>query len=153
MGEITRQKLSRIFDMIWKEADKILAEWNPCQINKEMGTCMAGCYYACRNNAGFKNLIEFDKYVRDNSFCCNGCPHLGPEGCTVQALSCRLWLCDAARKYNPTAFEKLTILRRHMDKWCLGSFRAPKKAAINYAMNVLNNKSNNWVLTGIKNPE
>lgn len=151
--EITRQKLGRIFDMIYKEGERILKEFNPCQINGEMGTCTQGCEYARRCNSSFNNFIEKEEYTRKMSFCCHGCEHLGPTGCTVQALSCKLWLCSEARDLSPAAFQKLSRLRHHMDKWALGSFRAPKKAAINYAYNILNNKSNNWVLTGIKDPE
>lgn len=138
--EITRQKLNRIFDIIWKEAEKILAEYNPCQINVERGTCFQGCMYACRNNSQIKSAEELDKYTKMMSFCCEGCSHLGPTGCMVQALSCKLWLCKDSRELHVDAFKKLSRLREHMDRWALGSFRASKKAAVNYAYNILNRK-------------
>jgi hypothetical protein len=64
------------YDAKWLEkADAFLAKHNPCRItpNPNGGiNCMAG------------------------HGCCEGCNHLGARGCTVQALACKLWLCDKA---------------------------------------------------------
>ncbi len=33
--------------------------------------------------------------------CCQGCSHLGVKGCSVQALACKLWVCDDAYEDLP----------------------------------------------------
>lgn len=57
------------YDALCAEADALLAKYKPCE----------GCQ-GC-------SLIPkaWD--------CCEGCPFLGPTGCTTQCLACKLWLC------------------------------------------------------------
>jgi len=65
---------------LYKAADEILRQPNnPCDIRKEDGitTCTA-------SRAG---LMEH------GTLCCTGCKYLGPNGCTVQSLSCKLGWC------------------------------------------------------------
>lgn len=84
---------SPIYDALYEEAHKIQAQGNPCNIRQENGRMV------CNANL---------------EACCYGCKHLTPTGCGVQALSCKLWLCDTV-KYNPCnapVVISLTALRR-----------------------------------------
>jgi hypothetical protein len=60
--------LVEIHEKLYAEASRILEDTNPCQWKD--GNCFAGTHG-----------------------CCQGCKHLGPTGCTVKSLSCRVWLC------------------------------------------------------------
>jgi hypothetical protein len=60
----------QLYSELYKLGEEVLKNNNPCKISN--GKCMAG------------------------DFCCQGCEHLGPQGCTVEALSCKLWLCSSA---------------------------------------------------------
>lgn len=47
--------------------------------------------------------------------CCYGCQHLTPQGCSVQALQCKLFLCGYAREASPEAaraLDKLNMVRQ-----------------------------------------
>lgn len=62
-----------LYMTLFNEGNKVLKAYNPCQIKD--GTCAGS-------------------YKDDIGLCCNGCKHLGPLGCTVESLMCKLWLCQ-----------------------------------------------------------
>ena len=64
--------LSAIYDLLYTKASLAMAIFNPCRIKD--GRCRRG------------------------DFCCQDCPHLGQNGCTVRALACKLWLCRTAAR-------------------------------------------------------
>lgn len=63
--------LRALYSEYYEAAQRILSTHNPCAVKD--GKCV------------------------DGAFCCSGCKHLGPQGCTVSALSCKVWLCYTAR--------------------------------------------------------
>ena len=65
-----------VYDQLCAEADALLAKYNPC----------AGCTGCSR--------------VPEPWDCCEGCPFLGPQGCTTQCLACKLWLCSTPNTPN-----------------------------------------------------
>lgn len=64
------------YDILCAEADALLAKYNPC----------AGCQ-GC-------------SIIPKAWDCCDGCPFLGPKGCTIQCLACKLWLCESPNNEN-----------------------------------------------------
>lgn len=68
---------STLYDIIFDKASSIIKAQNPCGVHKD-------------EDGKLKCLYRID-------WCCEGCKHLTPTGCGVKALSCRLWLCSAAR--------------------------------------------------------
>ncbi len=64
--------LSYAYDLLYEIAESAMEMFNPCQIKD--GKCRAG------------------------EFCCDGCKHLGRNGCRVKALACKVWLCDEAAR-------------------------------------------------------
>jgi hypothetical protein len=69
---------------LYKAADEILRQPdNPCQIRRENG------HVTCTGSRA--NQVPHDR------LCCGGCEHLGPEGCTAMALSCKLGWCFIVR--------------------------------------------------------
>jgi hypothetical protein len=82
------------YDAIYKEVDKLIKQYNPCGLKD--GTC-------------FKFRKKEDPSHHDN-FCCNGCEHLGPNGCTVKALACKLSFCWYSEK-NKEFNKKLEALK------------------------------------------
>ena len=70
------KKVSAEYDRIYAEAQALLDKYKPCQ-GPNGALCILG------------------------SFCCSHCPHLGPTGCTVKALWCKLWLCETAKERTP----------------------------------------------------
>jgi hypothetical protein len=70
---------------LYKAADDILKQPdNPCQIHMENGkpTC------AVSRDDTFRGFGFASPHL-----CCGGCKHLGPNGCTTQALYCKLGWC------------------------------------------------------------
>ncbi len=84
---------SDIYDVLYNEASRLLKAENPCNIREENGKMV------CNGH-----LVS----------CCYGCKHLGPKGCTVEALSCKLWLCRevGSNPINAIIVVSLDSLRR-----------------------------------------
>lgn len=76
---------SPIYDSLFDQASEVLAEHQSCEVKN--GKCL------------------------DGHFCCQNCKHLGPTGCTVQSLSCRVWLCYKAQAKHPEAAAKMREIR------------------------------------------
>lgn len=68
-----KSKLEQIYDVLFDEADKLMKEYNPCQITD--GECIN------------------TRYADTKSCCCYGCKYLTPNGCSAKSLFCRLWTC------------------------------------------------------------
>ncbi len=86
---------SKHYSDLYNRASGILKMHNPCQIQVEGGkVSCAGTY---------SNL---------EGLCCNGCKHLGPTGCTVEALGCKVWLCRGIAAQFPEADKQLEDLRQ-----------------------------------------
>ena len=51
----------------------------------------------------------------DDEGCCVGCQHLGDEGCTVESLGCKLWLCEGQRDLFKECDIELKVLRQIAD--------------------------------------
>jgi hypothetical protein len=76
--------LERVYDRLCIAADKLLKEYNPCKIknNKCVG---------CRSLGGYGSN-------NTKQLCCIACKYWKEnKGCTVKALSCKLWLCDSLK--------------------------------------------------------
>ncbi len=75
------EEIGRIYDSLCRQADEVLEKINPC---RRTGV---DCTF------GKEGVI----------FCCQGCKHLGPSGCTEKSLTCKLWLCGKSREKFPLA--------------------------------------------------
>lgn len=82
---------SAVYDRLFEEGVDLFKS-NPCNLTKDAITGRVSC--------------------RDGIPCCGKCVHLGPEGCTVQALACKLWMCHTMDKMFPELSMKLGALRR-----------------------------------------
>lgn len=69
---------------LYKSADEILKQPdNPCEIKKEDNGGIS-----CARTRKFGDTPPIGR-----TWCCGGCKHLGPDGCTVESLSCKLAWC------------------------------------------------------------
>ena len=87
---MNREELSLAYDTLYDEGTAVLERDNPCQFIK------TGDKLACTNPTGP---------------CCGGCKYLGPDGCTVKALGCRVWLCYHAQEKFPQTFIALKDIK------------------------------------------
>lgn len=76
---------------IYNRASQVLDRDNPCKIAEDGKSCAGS----------FSHL---------SGFCCEGCKHLGPQGCTVKCLGCRLWMCSGLRDKYPEVAKELDNL-------------------------------------------
>lgn len=65
------------YDELCARTDAVMAKYNPC----------AGCL-----GCSLVNPTPYD--------CCEGCPLLGPQGCTTSCLACKLWVCASPENQN-----------------------------------------------------
>jgi hypothetical protein len=73
------RKKKIIYLKLYNAASEVLRD-NPCELKKDSSghvTCLSG------------------------EPCCTRCDNLGPNGCTVQALTCRTWSCYMLQKAKP----------------------------------------------------
>lgn len=104
------KRLSILHDVIYDRVDRLFKEYNLCNINN--GKCLEG------------------------DFCCSGCTHLGPDGCTVKSLACKLSICriaeDFAREHNREVIEEVRMLRNLAQMHSIARFRASKESTFGY---------------------
>jgi len=91
---------------------------------------------ACNKCPISKGCNELGEFHYSKKWCCSGCPHAGPTGCTVEALACRLWLCDpeSGRQYrrNNILRKRLAILRNIAVKYDLYLARGNKEETLEH---------------------
>ncbi|HOF42321.1 MAG TPA: hypothetical protein PLF30_02480 [Candidatus Moranbacteria bacterium] len=104
MDESKTRFKSELYDALYETADSILKKYDPCKFKS--GTCK----------------------TRGN--CCEGCKYLSKNGCTVKALSCKLWLCDDVRRSCPECAAALDSLCSVSQKFNLYGFRMRKEDII-----------------------
>ncbi len=112
---------SIVYDRLYVLARKVLAQ----------GKCCVTCPIK-RRKMGWRSE------ERSKSWCCSGCPHLGPQGCTVQALACSLWLCGSkdSRRYSrghvsraQQRLDKIVLIAQHYQ---IHVARASKEQSLEY---------------------
>lgn len=82
---------AKTYDDLFEKASEVIRQHNPCQIAG--GTCAGS-------------------YKHDEGLCCQGCGHLGPEGCREKSLTCRLWLCWDIHVKHPEVSSALQAIER-----------------------------------------
>jgi hypothetical protein len=125
---LTRPQLEAKFDALYAAADQAMKDHDPCAVRGGQ------CY----------SMREFPQLHTRMPFCCGGCKHLGPQGCTVESLHCRLWVCgpidweQKQRKAGKTAFSpllrKLNKLTRLADHYGFRIWRGTKEESIQQAL-------------------
>ena len=73
-------KISKLYDLIWIKADKLIRKYNPCDIQH-----MYGLSVVCNNDYMVKS--------RGSKLCCGGCKWLSHDGCTVKSVGCKVGTC------------------------------------------------------------
>jgi hypothetical protein len=123
--ESIRKDLSDLHDKVYDIADKLIKEHNPCNIHK-LDNGKIGC----------TNHPDGDY---NNMLCCSDCRTTTEEGywdngCTVECLGCKLYLCSAARRNNRELSDKLYNLQRTVEKAGMRSteYYMPKNKLIDY---------------------
>lgn len=118
---------SEHYDDLYERGSNLLKMHNPCNIRQE------GEKWVCNNTRG------------GLEWCCGGCKHLGPNGCTVKALSCKLWLCNqVADRSGSIAFNQgVALLHREAMAGVLRAGRAGISAGPKRTSSVLTAPSSN----------
>lgn len=103
-----------IYLTLCRDAEVVLSKHNACDIKTVDGK------FTCREGHG----------------CCGGCKHLGPEGCTTNSLTCKLWLCHTAQREVPEALQELQAIRTVANDFdipfvCRGSMEDHMRAVTN----------------------
>lgn len=145
----SKQMLGQIYDEIIRSIDNYFDKDSmnySCRINLK-GLCPSCArafvkiaenrFYlsSCKNN---KQIVE---KIKSLSFCCGGCEHLKPEGCSVDSIGCRMWFCEEVIRINPhikSLQERMDYLVKFADTYCLRGFRMSREQNINNAYRILN---------------
>ena len=100
---LNRIWLSWTHDLLYGAAEIAIGIFDPCQVKE--GKCRRG------------------------NFCCDGCKHLGLKGCKVQALACKVWLCDEALTSSENAKCKMVLkaIGKMADRLNLNGYRFSKE--------------------------
>lgn len=101
---------SEVYDRLVILADRVLNKSKAC------AKCPIGCV-----------TLEPSR-----AWCCGGCPMLGPTGCTVKALGCKLHLCRSeGAKVSDHAWDRLERLKKIAVKYNMWYARANKEQSLN----------------------
>ena len=100
---------STLYDEFYARGEEIFAKHNLCDVKD--GKCKSYRLNEARGN-----------------FCCRNCPHLGPEGCTVKALYCKLWICsELIDTLSDEVLQELGDLFEEAEQLNMLRFRASKE--------------------------
>ena len=125
---LSRPQLEVKFDQLYAAACQAMADHDPCAVRG--GACFS--------------MREYPHLHTRMPFCCGGCKFLGPEGCTVESLHCKLWVCgpidwahiekkDGKTSYSPL-LGKLRRLTKLADHYGFRIWRATKEQSIQQAL-------------------
>jgi len=87
---INRRKL---YDLIYDKADKLLKQYNPCNIRVEDSELICNNSYMCKRNG--------------EDLCCGSCDYLGDSGCTIKCLGCKIGMCWVGDSMQYTIYKYL----------------------------------------------
>jgi hypothetical protein len=125
----TQQELEHIYDGLYDQASKVLAEINPCQHTVSAGK------HTCTG----KDTVNWDlkpQHRNTPQCCCVGCKYWD-YGCKAEKpLACKVWLCSAAMYKFPKAIEALNAIGREAKRFALLSFRSDKTTSIKNALTI-----------------
>jgi hypothetical protein len=76
--------LEKKFDQLYSRAAAALDKHDPCKVQN--GACFS--------------MREYPENHVNEPFCCTGCKHLKPSGCSVESLFCKLWVCAPIDNVN-----------------------------------------------------
>lgn len=113
MKTVGLKRVSESYDRFYEEADRLFREYNPCQF--ENGKCIFNRW--CEDiykKQGLKLCGSPSSKYTDSNGCCSAynCKYLGPEGCTIKALGCKLFVCTwLFGKAHKDFYPKLLDLR------------------------------------------
>lgn len=105
---------SKLYDLIYDKADKLIKKYNPCGIYKDAN--------------GFV-MCNFD-YGNGHTCCCD-CRYIGLYGCVIENAACRVFLCMHERRKYPVLGKKLRKLERILDKYNMERMMAYKEEVFN----------------------
>lgn len=71
--------ISKLYDLLYDKADRLIKQYNPCNIHKENNRIVCNNEYMCK--------------VYGQQLCCTNCKYLGEHGCTTKSLGCKLGCC------------------------------------------------------------
>lgn len=86
---MTERQARILYKALYHLAGNVFKKYDPCQIRPQQEGIVCA----------------------DGNGCCGGCPHLGPKGCTVMSLGCRLWLCQKLQHTHPLVTAKINMIR------------------------------------------
>ncbi|MFA5397768.1 MAG: hypothetical protein WC346_17295 [Methanogenium sp.] len=116
---ISKTKLSKEYDRLYKEGQKILDTYNPCQIEVKNGKV------SCVNSRNHKS------FGSENVLCCGNCRYHKDSGCSVKCLACKTYLCTTAYNKLPKyAKKKLNKIQKRVTFLRLAHFFRPKYKSI-----------------------
>jgi hypothetical protein len=124
----------KLYDLLYAKADKLLKQYNPCNIRVEQGKLICNNASMCKRNG--------------ESLCCADCDYLGNNGCTTNCLGCKLGMCWLGRSFEhifnsdeydalyhiniPQEFiQTMDKLRKIMHRYGLGRIRCSKEELFN----------------------
>lgn len=121
---VTRERLERIFDYLWAQADAIIKAHSPCEV--KIGKHGVSCL-DCRVR---------HRPTEINILCCGGCKfHTKDKGCIAdKPLTCRTWLCYSAQEAHPEAHRRLQDIASRMHRLGFYVGRGDKEDSIANAM-------------------
>ena len=103
----TKEEASWLHDRLIEQAGHIFAKENPCGFQD--GLCFVN-----RGDLHFTSEhMSGGMYQCDTDGCCSRCEHLGPKGCLIVDLPCRLGICvEAFKVLSGDGKKRISALKR-----------------------------------------
>jgi len=125
---VSQKIASQEYDRLYAEGKRLIEEVNPCNFVKT-----ADGFVLCRGGIPCCTNYDIDMRwgtrheYRPIGPSAHPCTHLGQRGCTVKALTCKLYLCPDLKKAFPKLDAKLAKLREQMREIGFSGIRMSKR--------------------------
>ncbi len=95
---MNRKELSIEYSRIYDEANKIFKKYNPCQF---------------KGNECNRNRYWNERQIhKEKNGCCYDCSSIGPKGCKIKSISCKLFTCHIVRENYKQCEIEIAQLRK-----------------------------------------
>lgn len=113
-----KQKIE-LHDRLYKRADMLIRKHNPCEMKD--GQCLRG------------------------KPCCDKCNHLTGDGCVINCLMCKLFLCWRVNQRNPVLTRTFRRMQTKAYKHGLLHLRISRKELTNFLREEERHRHNDWL--------
>ncbi len=117
---MTKKELSEKYDHFYERGTDLFKRYDPCKFKD--GRCIKNR----KGNRTHRRIYDQHWDLKDG--CCSiegDCKHLGPNGCKVKSLGCKLYFCHRDGRENERFHKHIDGLRKEVEGFFGSVYKSP----------------------------